>query len=335
MTDREKKLAAAVVLILLLWGGWSAWQRYRGAMAARKTDLQNAESELQAARFAKLRAMDAAERLERYRERSLPTDLQAAQREYRAWLFDRLEEAGLEFDGVTLVDSRPGAGAYTSLRYSAEAAGDLAAVTRFLDAFYRAPMLHKITTLKLTPRERSTLKVNLGVRVLAVAGATRKAGLPEGDSGRPALPDADAYVASIVPRDIFREYTPPPPPRRDPPPRPVVKRDPPPPRPRFDESNHAYLTGIVQSGDRLQAWINVRTAGETLRVFAGDELAVGLLKGTVESVSARRLVYRTDAGRFATPLGKTLRQADELGEIPGGDAEVEALESADGVELPL
>ncbi|MEM6798174.1 MAG: hypothetical protein AAF589_01545 [Planctomycetota bacterium] len=312
MTDREKKLGLAVLAIVALWGAWQLWGQYSEALAQRKKDLQSAEVAYQSAKFDSLKALDDVNRLGEYRERSLPSDPQAAQLEYRAWLFDQLEEAGLAFDDVTLIDRRPGGDAYTDLVYSATAEGDLGAVTRFLHAFYQAPMMHKLTTLKLTPGERGRLQVNLGVRALAVAGAEREDGLPAGESGRLLLADADAYVASIVQRDVFREYVPPrppPPPRK---PRPVVKRDPPPPRPKFDDAAHAYLTGIVQSGDRLQAWINVRTLGETLRVFEGDPLSVGLLKGTVESISARRIVVVTPAGRFATSLGSNLRDGVEI-----------------------
>ncbi len=307
MTSREKKLGLAVLLMAACWGAWTLWGSYREARRFRVASRLSAEQAQQRARFDRLRAETAVERLSQYQQSSLPIDQQEAQLAYRAWLFDRLEEAGLDFDDVTLVDRNQGTGAYTELVYSAQADGDLAAVTRFLHAFYKAPVLHKITTLKLTPKAKGRLQVSLGVRALAVDGANRQEGLPEGKSERLHLASLDEYVKSIVQRDVFREYTPPPPPRPPRAQRPVVKRDPPPPKPRFDAANYAYLTGVVQAGDRLQAWIHVRTKGDTLRVFEGDKLEVGLLKGEVESISAKRIVVRTSEGRFVTPLGANLR----------------------------
>ena len=312
MTKREKNLAIVVAALLVLTGGWWLWGKYQTALATRQSDYADAELSLGDKKLDQAKARAKLERLEQYQARSLPTDPQVAQLEYRAWLIDRVKEAGLDMEDVTLTENRSSGDDYTSLGYSAQASGDLREVTKFLHAFYDSSLLHKLTSLKLIPTRGDELSVSFTVEALAVRGAVRKSGMPPEGSGRPALGDADAYLASIVERDLFTRYTPPRPPRPKPiqKPRPVVQK--PPPKPKFDDAAHAYVTALVGLGDRWQAWITVRTTGERLQLTQGDALKVGLLKGKVESVDARQIVVRTDDKLFATPLGSNLREGKEL-----------------------
>lgn len=313
MTKREKNLAMAVGAILVFWGVGAAWDSYREALDRRRAAVDSARSSLESARLEERYARRAALReLPAYQTRSLPANPEEAQQAYRSWLVDELEAAGLEFDDLVLSEKRP-RDYSTTLGYSVKAEGDLEAVTRFLYGFYETPLLQKLTSVKLAPREGGRVQLTFTVQTLALAGADLSSGVPEGDSGRPSLRSADAYVASLAGRDFFRPYVPPPPPRPPRPPRRVVERPPPPPLPKFDDAAHAYVTGIVQSGDSLQAWVTVRTTGEVLRLSAGDDFQIGLLDGSIESVTSRALVVRTDEGRFATPLGSHLRDGVPVG----------------------
>lgn len=310
MTNREKNLAILVAALVVGWAGWSGWTTHQAAYDQRASAVIDAQNALDKARDEERRVKEAAlEKLASYQERSLPTNLQVAQQEYRAMLLGAMQEAGLEIDDVTNTERRPGGEAYTSLGYAAKAEGDLPAVTKFLYAFYDSPLLHKMTMLKLVPRDGGRLQINFNATALSVAGAEIEAGTPQGESGRPLLGGVDKYLASIPARDVFSRYVPPPPPR--PPAQPVVRRDPPPP-PKFDDAAHAVVTGIVQAGDRLQAWITVRTTGEVLRLSEGDELQVGQLEGKIESVSAKQIIVQTGGERYATPLGANLRDGVKL-----------------------
>ncbi len=62
----------------------------------------------------------------------------------------------------------------------------------------------------------------------------------------------------------------------------------------------------------LQAWINIRTTGETLHLGAGDALKVGALEGQIVSVEQRALVYETDGKKYRVALGQSLRSGKEL-----------------------
>lgn len=309
MTQREKTLAAAVVVLIAAYGGWYGWQWWRSALANRASDLQAAEVGLAEARLRESQARASLRRLEALRERSLPNDIETAPSEYRDWLVEQFDDSGMQLDKLL----RTGApvdrgGAYTTMSFKAQADGKIRDVASFLYLFYDCPATHKVTQLKLTPlSEGGVLRVDLDIEAIIVGGASRKSGIPAGPSGRLQKSSIGDYLTSIEGRSLFAEYVPPrppPPPRVE---RSVARSEPPPPPPPFDHSTQARFTGAVGSGDSMQAWVLVLTTGETFRLSAGDELKVGLLAGRVVTVSARELVYEAGDDRYRVSLGEFLR----------------------------
>jgi hypothetical protein len=299
MTKREQTLLAGVLGIVGLWGAWSGWQRFQDAQSERQSRLDTARQAVADAQLEQSKAQATLRQLETWQAESLPTDIDQAQSEYRAWLIAQGEATGLTLDDVKLAGSQSRGEAYTAISYSAEAQGDLTQLTKFLHRFYSAGALHKLTKLQITPLAGGQqLKAALGIEALSVRGATRGEGMPE------AVPlasgDEAKYVSELSSRNLFAKYVPPAPPK---PPEPKVVRKAPPPPPKFDDAEHAYLTGIVQD----QAWIHIRTRDETLRLKAGDKLKVGLLEGDIVSVDQRAITYRTSEGTFSVSLGQPIR----------------------------
>jgi hypothetical protein len=151
--------------------------------------------------------------------------------------------------------------------------------------------------------------VTLEVEALCLKGAIVTDNVPEGDSKRLKLESAAAYQKSLGERDLATVYTPPRPPAP-----PVERRETltPPPPPRFDEAELAKFTGSVEAGKGQEAWIRVFTTGETLHLYAGDEVKVGTLEGEIESVDQRWLVLKIGDKRFRVALGESLRSGKEL-----------------------
>src|SRR5690606_36320236 len=144
-------------------------------------------------------------------------------------------------------------GAYEGLAFNIEAEGDLSAVVRFLYAFHRSSALHKITLLSLRPSPvGNALQVTVNVEALLLPDTIRETGMPQGTSERLAADDVHHYRKSITSRNPFIAYKAPPPKAVDEP-RPPRERTPEPPP--FDEASQARLTGIVQAGSALQAWV--------------------------------------------------------------------------------
>lgn len=314
MTDREKKLAGAVALIIVVYGGWMGFQRWNAAYAQRVQERDAAMVAVGEAQLRESRARAAHRRLEALRARSLPFDPQTATSAYRQWLIDEISRAGMSLESIRRAsEPTTRADAYTTIPFKVQSEGDLTSVTRFLHAFYQRNLAHKVAQLKLSPLDDSgRLRFEADVEAIIVVGAGRPAGLPTDASDRLRLATADEYEQSIVSRNLFAAYVPPKPPR---PPRPPVVRKAPAPKPDpppFDDATRAFFTGAVGSGEAMQAWVFIRTTGEQLRLQAGDDLEVGLLKGKVLAVRPRELVYQLDNQQMVVPLGKTLRDGQPI-----------------------
>lgn len=312
MNRREKTLVAGVVGLGVLWGGWSGYDAWSRACAQRVSQLAERDEELFAAEVAARRARRSLRLLEELQGRSLPADPDVARSAYSAWLVETVEGAGLELAAVKWASTRDYADAGTALTFNLNASGPPEGVVRLLDAYHRLPLLHQIVSLQVRPaaEDGSRWGLSLSSVAMIVAGTTREAGLPEGELAPARLRRARAedYVESVVGRNVFASYTSPPPPK---PQAPAVAASTPPPKPSpppFDDAEHAALSGIVGYGDAFEAWVVVRTTGETLRVRAGDPLSVGLFKGRVESVGRREMTVIDEGGSIRQiGLGEKLR----------------------------
>jgi hypothetical protein len=303
MNRREKILAAAVVLLLAALGGSNLFGRYREALDARVTAAQDARQRLAAVNMKLAKGRSAVRQMEEWQARSLPNDREKALSLYKAWLLDKAKTAGLEVTDIN--PTLPTAStAYSALGYQIKASGSLSAVAAMLYEFYRNPLLHQITRLDLSRPQGSKIDVQLDVEAISLPGATVTESLPEGESKRLKLASLDEYQKSLSDRDLVSVYTPPRPPGE-----PRAARPTP---PKFDDAEQAHFSGAVGSGAALQAWINVRTTGETLHLSAGDPIKVGTLEGQVVSVEPRSLVFEADGKKFRVALGQSLRSGKEI-----------------------
>ena len=307
MTKREKILAAAVLGLLILFGAKSLLGRYSGLVDRRQSQLYNAKRDLADAEMALARGRLAVRKMEAWQEQSLPADRDVAVSLYRSWLLERCKAAGLTVDDVNPDARSARTTAFSSIGYVVEARGSLKSVVSLLYEFYRSAQLQQITRLRLRPStDPSQLAVSLRVEALILPGATNTDKLSDGTTDRLALASVDEYQKQLVDRNLFVAYTPPQPERQN-----NVVREQPPAPPKFDAAKHAYVTGIVQTGGKLQAWITVRTTGEVLRLFEGDELKVGLLEGRIVSIAPRMVVLEAGDEQLNVELGHSLREEDQ------------------------
>lgn len=311
-TLREKLLAAAVLGMLLLWGGGKLWGRYSDSVAAKRSALIAARQRLDDARFALEEGQMATRRLERWRARSLPADREVAQSAYRVWLETNFKQAGLTIDDIQPSQRFAPAAGYSAIGFTVTARGTIKSLTAFLREFYRSSLLQQITRLQLRPTtDPKLLNVTLQTEALVLAG-TASEGIPTEVVERPKRPTAAAYAESIDGRNLFSVYRPP---RPAPPPR-VARAAP--PKPNFDDAKFAYFTATIQVDGRYQAWIHVRTTNETLRLFAGDDVKVGLFDGKIVSIEPRSIVVKCDDEELRVELGHNLREGKAIAETKEG-----------------
>jgi hypothetical protein len=308
MNKREQTLLAGVVALVVLYGGYHFYGKYEKALRARKADVLAAQKTLDEANHKLKEGRRAVKQIEVWEQRALPADYDKALSLYKAWLLAKAKDAGLTVSDISLLPTTSTNTAYRAISYQIVGSGSLSNVVAMLYEFYRSPQLHQITSLTLNRAAgASQLTVTLNVEALSLKGATATNKLPEGDSKRLKLASADAYKKSFAERDVVTAYTPPRPPA---PPR--ERRDAPPGPPKFDDAEVAYFSGAVDSGKGWQAWINVRSTGETLHVAAGDPVKVGAIDGEVVSVEPRSLVFKTGDKRFRVALGQPLRKGTEI-----------------------
>ena len=314
MNQREKLLLVGIGSIVALWFGWGLFNSYQDGYDRRVRELAELDATLFDAGVDARRARQSLRRLESYQEQSLPADPDVARSVYSAWLIDTIQKSGLELGSVKFAAMREYEEAATTLTFTATASGKPEAVVKLLDAYYRLGVLHQLTNLQLRPgnEEGDEWSLTFTSVAMVISGATRDAGLPETphEPARLAKPAVEDYVESVVGRNLFASYTPPPPPK--PAPTAVVKETPKPAPspPPFDDAEHAALSGIVGYGDAYEAWVVIRTTGETLRLHNGDALNVGQFKGRVESVGQRAMtVVAEDGAKFTVDLGEMIGAA--------------------------
>ena len=207
MNSRERFLALILVVLLVVVGGgvgfvqlfWKPLEDYQTRIAAENEEISTKIIQLKQAR-------DSLVRLQGYRQMSLPADPDRAKREYENFLNATLIKSGFAAGTFSVtpqgVDNRASPvmsgkkPIYTRLAYTADGTAHLENVVRFLEAFYRTPLLHQIKDLSITrsntpnaPRpgvvgppvagglaqqKQNELQVHLKVEALLMSGADHR-----------------------------------------------------------------------------------------------------------------------------------------------------------------
>jgi hypothetical protein len=308
MNKREQILAVGVGAVVALYGSYYFYGKYAKALHARQADVESAQTKLDDANHRLRQGHNAVKQMEAWQQRALPANYDKALSLYKAWLLAKAKDSGLVVSDITLLPTANNNAAYKAIGYQVVANGSLSSVVSMLYEFYRSPQLHQISRLQISrPAGAALLTVSLDVEALSMKGAVATDKLPEGDAKRLKLASADQYKKSLAERDIVTAYSPPRPPA---PPR--ERREAPPGPPKYDESEVAYFSGATSSGNEWQAWISVRSTGETLHLASGDPVKIGALDGKIESVEERSLVLKTGDKRFRVALGQSLRKGKEI-----------------------
>jgi hypothetical protein len=317
MNQREKLLAAAVLCLLGLWGLKVAYGRYGRGQELRQSQLLEAQGELAQLQMSLRQGERAVRNMEAWQQRSLPADRHRAASLYENWLQAKAQEAGLKVDSIRPAGrSTVGAG-FSAIGRRIEATGSLADVVKMLHSFYTSPLLHQITQLRLArPASGGDLQVLLESEALILPGATATDSLPEGDPKRLQLASVEEYQKSLGERNLASAYTPPRPPRE------TVSAPPAPPK--FDDAEQAYFTTTVGVNDDIQAWINVRTTGETLHLKPGEAVKVGAFEGQIVSIDRWSLVLQTGDKKFLVPIGNPILKGKPLDSEPESSTSAEA-----------
>lgn len=91
-----------------------------------------------------------------------------------------------------------------------------------------------------------------------------------------------------------------------------IVAEPPPPKPDFDVAKHTQFNAVLSVDGVPEIWLFDRTAGKMHVLRVGDEFEIGSVSATVEEISDRTAIFRTEDGRLRLLQGQFLTEAEKL-----------------------
>ncbi|MBL8794196.1 MAG: hypothetical protein JNM56_09840 [Planctomycetia bacterium] len=295
MNPRERTLAIALLGVVVVLGGGFLLLKMLiepirdkdGGITLMRQEIEKKRDEIR-----KIQAEKA--KLERWKQMSLPADVDLAQREYEKYLSDLVRQSKFAA-GVSRVippqqiDTRSGLvpgkkePVYIKLTYTVETHGDLLSLSSFLERFYRTGLLHQIKNIALqrpltggTGQRADGLDIKLVVEALVLQGADPRAYLapvdqrllvmdalngmrrgPVGLSLVPAVAGPGGPLGGRKLAETSRQYA-------SiagknifygpPPPPVVVEKAPPPPTDKTDVTQYVVVTDITHEANKVEAF---------------------------------------------------------------------------------
>lgn len=269
-TGRERMLmiiAGIIFLMLFLY----ALNYFFGSEVAGKLKTRNRLQEQVDELTVKTRNESVTRRLNSYMSKSLPPVDLLAPSLYQNWLIEQAGRSGISNPKIDAGTSKMHKEVYKSYTFTFRGRGSLEQFTNFLREFQDYDHLHLIRGATIKPlKESRELDITIVIETLALIGAPQSKTLTM--NLRQPAPDRaleDEKVKRIVDRAFFSAYVPPPPPGQPPPP--------PQEKPKFNPAPYCFVTAVVESKGRSQAWIDHRTEGKKERLREGAKFRVGTI----------------------------------------------------------
>ena len=181
MQKREKILAGiagAAVMVWLVLPGLSTF--FFGPIEQSRQRLSAVNAQLTEETRKAVELKQAGQKLKRWEARSLPPNPLDAQRLYQVWLTDVAQMAGLSDLSVTPGRRASHGKVYTAVLVSLDAKATLADLSRFLYAFNRIDLAHRIVVLTIQPTGSSgdpPLNISLTAEAMAFSNAASRSEL--------------------------------------------------------------------------------------------------------------------------------------------------------------
>lgn len=282
---QQTLLLAAMIVIGLYFGGEWAYQEYvEGPNKSRVSATSKANTDIKKARTDLKTAKELVERLDEWREESLPGKIDVAQATYRSWLLDQATTAGFLSPSVEAGSVTSRKGQFQVLSFSLRGKGRLENVTKFLYEFYQTKLLHQIQTLNLTPLGRTgDLDVSVTVHAVALPDAPNWSAPPKTDPTRLAHANWDAYQ-SIGRRNVFGLGG------------------------SSDPADRTTLTAVTAVDGAPEVWFT----GDSEKLFKfkpGDQIEFGRFHGKLVAVLQEDVILESSGERWLLSIGENFGEA--------------------------
>jgi hypothetical protein len=205
MNPREKLVAAVIGVVIAGVVAWFATSWYFGQLEARENQLQKLTSEVKKRNLEQRAAQQAAKRLARYEQISLPPEAELAKSLYEKWLQQVAAEVqpSLKLD-MTAKPPAPVKNTFSRLTFTVKTQGELPQVIDFLYRIQRVDWLHRIESLHLVPQNDSRkIDVTLTISALSVRSAAPMSELAEVVAEKYKETQLADYRDPIINRNFF------------------------------------------------------------------------------------------------------------------------------------
>lgn len=213
LSQREKILAGAVGLVIVLFVGNYFWSSIQQGFDAKQATIDSLRKEKEDKSLQITAGTIAKAKLNRLLPRSLPSNEERAQAEYMAWLIKIAEEVGLTDPQPRVLGSVPEGDLYQSMKFQLAGTGTIEHATNLLYAFQSKDYLHRVLRFDMRPMTNSKIPnrmtIMLDCEALALKSARPDQPAPGNDSPRVGKP-LEEYQASIGGRNIFSPTNQPP-----------------------------------------------------------------------------------------------------------------------------
>ncbi|MCA9134371.1 MAG: hypothetical protein KDA45_14480 [Planctomycetales bacterium] len=204
MTQREKYLALGVGVVVGLFAVQYAFQSVRGKLQAKQALVEAARSEHDDITRVLTAGEIAANKLKQLVPKSLPTQTETLVAQYKEWLTQAAQQAGLASIAVGTPDQPfRTSNAFAAYNFSLRGQCRTDQLIDLLAAYYRADYLHSLKSLKVTlTKEPNVVNVMLDTQALALAAASPNQP-PTGQASGRLRWSVDEYKQAILQRNPF------------------------------------------------------------------------------------------------------------------------------------
>ena len=218
LTERERKLALAVLCLVPLCVIFFALMSFMSSYQANQTAKRNIERQIQEQEDLQSDANLANVRREYYRQFSLPSDLNRSITQYKKYIQALAQkESGLVLKStrekskatpVSFVGRKGRTKVFDQVTFTLRGSGRLTQITRFLHKFYSLDMIHRISELSIEPVDPGSAgegeglyKLIMNVEVASMVDADKSRDFEE--TYRPVAKSLADYDRVILYRNMF------------------------------------------------------------------------------------------------------------------------------------
>ncbi len=284
--NRKVLLYGALGLMLVVYFGGGVLDSILNApFEERHRRIERLERDIRDREERLTEARKTARQVDVWDEQALPADVEVARSLYQAWLLELVGNVGLTNPNVDSGEPANRKGLYSLLTFSVRGRGSMTALTELLYEFYRAPHLHQIRTINLTPvGDEGQLDIALSLEAISLPKGSRRDALAEGFSDRLVFESLEPYLV-IPQRNIFGTGG------------------------GFDPTEHAVLTAVLSVDGAPQAWFTLRQTDELRKLNPGDKLRVGRLEAQVVRIENSDVLLSARGEYWLMTIGDSLAEA--------------------------